>query len=366
MIFLALVRPSLPAMTILDAGYDKLVTFNVFGGDQYTGFDIEIYNNTTNQLHFSASKTTYSNQYNIEANVLANGVDYRFRVRTKLESNYSEFSDFMLLKCYTLQVCTINNLPITDNQRIVNNQNYTFEGTYFQAEGVPITSYQYILYDQNKNVVQEFNRVYTSSTSVNQKVEGFTPSTEYYIELKCTDQYELEVSSGLVHFSVIYEAPRIKQVVELENEADTASVKIASNMIQIIFKVDNEPPVYINEQEIDLRNNRAYLDEQLNMVGNFTLKIYCRAIPTVDIGAEDYFLTLTSIDKSIWIKMKESEGRIHVYKIVQPKPSGADLVSHYVSPVIENYVAGESYLVIQINQVNRRIDVFAEVTEMVA
>lgn len=363
---MALTRPSLPIMTIMDAGYDKEITFDVFGGDQYTGFDVEIYNNSTNVLFFTASKDTYSNKFNIEANTLANGVDYRFRIKTKLGNTYSEFSDFMLLKCYTTPVCTINNLEIVGDVRVVNNQNYTMQGTYFQAENISLQAYQYILYDHNRNVLQEFNPVYTNVTAVNQRIEGFSPKTEYYIELRCTDQYDLQVSSGLVHFLVDYEAPRIKQVVDLENEKETASVKISSNMIQIIFKVDNEPPVYINEQEIDLRSNRAYLDEQLNLAGNFTMKIYARAIPTVDIGEEKYFLTITSIDGNTKIKMKESEGRIHVYKIVTPKPSGADLVSHYASPIIENYVAGESYLAIQINHVNRRIDVYAQVTEMVA
>lgn len=364
---MALVRPSLPSMTVMDAGYDQIITFDVFGGDQYNGFDVEIYNNETNVLHFSASKTTYSNTYNIEAGVLANGVDYRFRVRTKIgDSSYSEYSDFMLLKCYTKPVCTINNLQIVDNKRVINNQNYTFEGTYFQAEGVGLSNYQYVLYNQNKEVIQEFNKVYTDITSVNQKVEGFSPVSEYYIELICTDQYEQVVSSGLVHFYVEYEAPRIKQVVNLENEKETASVKISSNMIQIIFKSDSDTPKYINEQEIDLTNNRIYLDEQMNLVGNFTLKFYGRGIPTKEIGEEDYFLTLRSIDGDTYIKMKESGSRIHVYKEVKPKPSGAVVVSHYASPIIENYIPGESYLVIQINHVNRRIDVFAQVTEQVA
>lgn len=363
---MALIRPSLPTMTIMDAGYDQLVTFEVFGGDQFTGYDIEIYNNETNVLHFSVSRTTYSNKFNIEANTLSNGVDYRMRVRTTMSSSYSDWSDQMILKCYTKPVCTINNLEIVGDDRVVGNQNYTFEGSYFQAENVSIKSYQYILYNHNKEVVQTFNEVYTTQNDCDQKIEGFSPATEYYIELKCKDQYDLQVSSGLVHFLVEYEAPRIKQDVVLENEKETASVKISSDMIQIIFKVDNAPPVYINEQEIDLRNNRAYLDEMINLVGNFTLKIYCRNIPRKAIGEEDYFLTLTSIDKTTKIRMKESEGRIHVYKIVTPKPSGADLVSHYVSPIIEGYIPNKSYVVIQINHVNRRIDVYARVTEMVA
>lgn len=363
---MALIRPSLPTMTIMDAGYDQLITFEVYGGSQYTGYEVEIYNNETNVLHYSSARSTYSNQFNIEANTLANGTDYRFRVRTSLDDDYSEYSDFMLLKCYTKPVCTINNLKIDGDRRVVNAQNYTFEGSYFQAENVSIKTYQYLLYDQYKNLIQEFNEVFTKENTINQRVEGFTPNTEYYVELICVDQFDLKVTSGIIHFYVDYEAPRITQVVDLENDKETASVKISSSMIQLLWQPENEDTVFVNEQEIDLSDNKIRLDKHYNLVGNFTIKIYCRAIPSVDIGEEKYFLTITSVDGGTTINLKESGGRIHAYKIQQPKPTGSAIVGHYASPVIENYIPGESYVVIQINHVNRRLDIYAQVTEMVA
>lgn len=366
---MSLVRPSLPTTIVLDALYDKEVVFGVYGGDQYTGYEVQIYNNETNVLFFSTSKTTYSNKYNIEANALANGTEYRFRIRTTLiteaTEDYSEWSDYMIIKCYTTPTCSIDNLVGADGERIIGNQNYVFEGTYYQAENVPMKSYQFILYDKNKNELQEFASVYSTGNSVSQKVEGFSPQADYFIELICIDQYDLQISSGLIGFSVQYEAPRIRQTVELENEKETASVKISSNMIQIIFKTDEEP-VFINEQELDLTNNRAYLDEQMDLAGNFTMKLYVRNLPHVDIGEKEYFMTLTSIDESVKIYMKESGNRIHVYKVLTPKPNGSDIISHYMSPVIENYIPEQSAVVIQINHVNRRIDVYAQVIEVIA
>ena len=368
---MALVRPSFSFESLVfDAQKDNEITFNVFGGDQYTGYEVEIFNNETNELFFSASKTTYSKKFLLEANTLSNGIEYRIRVRTciitETSEEYSGYSDQVIIKCYSTPTCSIDNLTNEAGNRVITNQNYSFEGSFFQSEGIALSSYQFILYGADKEPIQEFNKVFTSASKFTQAVEGFSPQADYFIELICVDENNFEVSTGLISFRVDYVAPRIKQIVELVNEKETASVKITSNMIQIIFKVDNAPPVYINEQEIDLRNNRAYLDEMINLVGNFTLKIYCRNIPRKAIGEEDYFLTLTSIDKTTKIRMKESEGRIHVYKIVTPKPSGADLVSHYVSPIIEGYIPNKSYVVIQINHVNRRIDVYARVTEMVA
>lgn len=371
---MALTRPSLPENTIMDAQYDVQITFEAFGGTQHMGYDVEIYDNETNVLFFAMSKSnTSSNKISIEANTLSNGTVYRIHVHTfDSDGNYSDWSDFGLITCYTTPVCTIDNIEIVDNRRVVANQNYSFVGSYQQNEGIEIQSYQYILYTSEQEVLQVFDSVsYQFIEAYNeliQKVEGFTPSTQYYVELRCTDKNGLEVSSGLIHFYVEYEAPRIKQIVTLENEAETASVKISSDMIQIIFKLEDEEtvPVYINEQELDLRGTYAYVDEYINIPMNFTLKIYCRAIPTQDIGEEEYFLTLTSSDGLTKIQMKESGNRIHVYKTVTPKQSGADIISHYVSNEIEDYVPGKSYVVIQINHFNRRIDVFAQVTEMVA
>lgn len=365
---MALIRPSLSDMVILDALYDKEIQFNVFGGDQFNGYEIEIYNNETNVLHYYVSKSTYSTKFNIEANVLANGNVYRLRVRTfyssSSQTDYSEYSDFMLVKCYTTPVCSIDNLLNENGERVIGNQNHIFEGSFYQAENIPLKSYQYILYDEDKKILQTFNIVYSTGKKTQQSIEGFSSRTTYYIELICTDQNNLTVSTGLIDFYVLYEAPRIRQVVHLENDKDNAAVNVSCNMIQIIFKIDPKPPIYINDQELDLRNNTiAYLDEQLNLTGNFTLKIYAKNIPSVDIGEESYFCTLKSIDNSVQIHLKESEGYIHAYKILTPKPNGADIISHYMSAKIENYEPEKSYLVIQINHVNRRIDIYAQVIE---
>ena len=367
---MALTRPSLPDQMIMDARYDTEVTFFCYNSEEWDGYNIQIFDTTTNVMHFATSVNTHSNKINIEAYTLANGVDYRIQIQTFKGEETSAYSDPCTLICYTKPVCIINNIDIVDGERIVPTQNFIFEGEYSQSEKVGIKTFNYVLYDQYKNVIQTYDKQYISDAPVNavctQKIEGFSPKTIYYIELQCEDQNNLQISSGLIQFFVDYRKPRITQVVDLENEKETASVKISSSMIQILFKVDNEPPVFINEQEIDLLENRAYLDERIDITGNFTMNLYARQLPTADIGEESYFLTLTSIDGDTLIQMKESEGRIHVYKTVKPKPSGDILVSHYASPVFEGYVPNESYLVIQINHVSRRIDVYAQVTEMVA
>lgn len=384
---MALTRPSLPDQITMDVADDTEISFSCYNSEEWDGYNVKIINDETNTIHFTTTVNTSSNKFVIKSGEcnLSNGVEYRIQIQTFKGDESSEYSDSCAIICYTKPVCIIKNIEIVEGERIVPTQNFTFEGEYSQSEMVGIKTFNYVLYDQYENVIQIFDKQYVSNAPANydqcnQKVEGFSPQTEYYIELQCVDQHNLQISSGRIKFFVDYRRPRITQVVDLENEKDTASVKISSSMIQILFKVDDEPPVFINGQEIALcevldaegnviegtKHTRAYLDERIDITGNFTMKLYARKLPTTAIGEESYFLTLTSIDGNTLIQMKESEGRIHVYKTVKPKPSGALLVSHYVSPVIEGYVPNESYLVIQINHVNRRIDVHAQVTEMVA
>lgn len=384
---MALTRPSLPENTIMDASVDNVIMFEALGGDRVVGFDVQIADsNNLSKLIYSMSekKDTY-NRIHIPANSIPNGAIYHIRVRTYNEAgNFSNWSDYGLLNCYVTPVCVIDNIPIVDEKRVVPEQNYIFVGSYHQNEGIAISRYQYILYNSEKELIQQFDLVNSdriaSNSELTQRVEGFEVNTEYYIELKCTDVNGLEVSSGLVSFIAEYEVPRIRQIVELENEASTASVKISSDMIQIIFKIeDGSVPVYINEQELMLyrvySDNDgnvirepivAYVDEYLNIPSNFTLKIYCRTIPRSSSGEEKYFLTLTSADGLTKIQMKEYDNRIHVYKTQTPKPSGADIRGHYVSDEIAGYQPNLSYVAIQISQVNGRLDVFAEVTDLVA
>lgn len=380
---MALTRPSLPDYTIIDVHYDNQVVFEIFGGDRIIGYEVEIYNNETNVFVVRLTESNIaSNRIKIQANTnnLSNGTIYNMQIRTFDEKgNYSNWSDRKILNCYTTPVCTIDNIAIDGDVRVVPDQNYIFVGSYQQSEKIAISNFRYVVYDADKNVIQKFSVIDSSriesNSKLEQRVEGFAPDTMYHIELLCTDSYGLEVSSGLISFIARYEVPRIKQIVELENEQETASVKISSEMIQIIFKLeDDENAIYLDEQEIQLYRgsgkNRtpitAYVDEYLNIPENFTLKIYCRKIPRKEINQKEYFLTLKSYDGLTKICLKEYDNRIHVYKITTPKPSGSEIVGHYVSDVIEGYKPNNSSVVIQINHVNGRFDVTAQLIGAVA
>lgn len=369
---MALLRPSLADSICIDVSHDNIITFSVHGGDQFVGYSVQIVDSSNRQV-YSATKTTYSNSFNLQAgtNGINNGNEYKIRFQTiGIDGSTSGYSDYMIMYCYSTPVCVIptTNLPIDVdlNDRVVNAQNYTFEAEYSQAESVPIKSYQFFIYTADKELLHEYSVVFTSSAKFTQTVEGFSANTEYYIEVRVTDFYDRTVSSGLIHFTVFYEKPRIQQHLDLFNNKEQAAVECYSSLIQIIFKSDNEEVQYIDGQELDLRNNRIHLDEQIDLAGNFTMKLYLRDIPRKENGDDEYFFTMNSIDGKIRIKLKEYGNRIHAYKIFYPQNGINEIVSHYVSDIIPDYIPEESYVLIQINHTDNRLDIRAIVTERIA
>ena len=366
---MALTRPSLPEKIIMDVNDNAEISFTCYENDNWSGYNVKI--TSTGVLPQIITRKTKTNVVKISKGIIEsdngnsfvfeNGITYQIYIQTFNDDDVSEYSDYCMIVCYKKPTCEITNLLYKDGKYTIPAQNYLFEGKYTQDQGIEIKNFQYVLYDDNKNVLEIYEKKYDNSCS--QKIEGLSPQTNYYLELKCVDQNDLLVSSGLILVYVDYEQPRITQHVYLENEKDTASVKISSPMIQILFKVDNEPPVYIGDKEIDATNNRVYLDERIDIIGNFTLKLYGRKIPTASIGEELYFLTLTSYDGGTVIQLKECEGRIHAYKTIIPYPSGEPIVSHYVSPIIDGYIQKNSYIVIQLNHVNNRIELYARVMD---
>lgn len=368
---MALLTPSLPERLIMDASQDSVVSFKTSGYMRHTGCKVRILDiNTGESVYTNSDYSNSTNKFTIPASSVANGKEYILIVQLVKgeDKEVSNWSEDCLLCCYSAPVCTIDNIGSADGESIVQNQNYTFEGTYYQADGVKIQSYYYVLYDNNNKVLQVYDKYYLRNASSSeicvQKIEGLEANKVYYIELICIDNYSKENVSERYRFTVRYDMPRFTQFVEISNEEETASVKMEASMIQILFDTDKDP-VFINKQELDLRDNRAYNriysngTTRLNISGDFTLKLYCREVPRTEPGIESYFLTLTSDDKSTKIQMKEMDGRIHVYKTITFQNSDFPMKSHYMSDEISGYKVGDK-IIIQINHTNGRLDVYAQ------
>lgn len=371
---MALKKPETQPLCI-DASKENRIQFNVFGGDQYTGFYFRVYSKTNQtQVVYWEKIYTISNYYTIPYDALNNGNSYYYTIQTfrpdpmnSQSEELSVMSDMLVtLDCYSEPTCSITGLTYSDElmSEVINSQNYSFDGVYSQGESIKIEKHQWFVYDANKNLLMTYPMVYSDSPRFSQMVEGFGAKEKYTIKLVCYDTFGRQCSSEHT-FIADYIKPRVQQELVLENDGQSAAVKASISLIQIIFKSQNKEVVYQNDAMVDLTNNKIWVDEQIDLEQNYTIKLYAKNIPRVNKASSDYFFTITSRDGRVTIGMKEYDDRIHVYKLV--KYNGSDtLISHYASEVMSGYKSNSSYVVIQINHVYGRIDVNAIVSGVIA
>lgn len=355
-----LARPVLPALKIVDAKVKNTIQFTVKGGEQVGGYVLEIYDNSDGSYVKEKKTHTLISEFIILANELANGKEYRIRLKTFNttvlpdfsnidDNNSSEWSDYMVLRCFSQGVVTINNIPKDEatQEYLVKNQTFTFEGSYVQKENVQLKSYRYILYDKDKVIVETYSAVYQIDGVLSQQVVGFKNQAEYYIELLTIDQYDIECTSGLIKFRVDYLPPKIQQVLKVTNDYDNALIKSEAQIIQVLIKVDGYYE-FIDEAELDITTDgtRAYVDNGFELSKVWSMQFWCR-------GIEDNkpFLRLKCAGGEL---LGDIHGnRVHIYKRT------STFASHHASDVIENYDKTRP-LTIFLSHEDGRINVYAQ------
>lgn len=244
-----LTRPSLNGLLVCDA--TQAIKFDFFvstNSDQVVGHHVQCVNNITGEIVHEHKTMSFLLTCSIAANQLLNGKEYRVRIRTynsniksdfsnETNNNTSEWSDYMILKCFTVARVSITNIPIdVTGNRLIKNQTFTFEGEYFQKENVGLKSFRYILYDKDKVVLQVYPEVYQLDGLLKQEMAGFLSDKEYFVELVVLNQYDIETRSELAGFRVDYSLPRITQILQVTNDEENALVKVDAQIIQMLLQ----------------------------------------------------------------------------------------------------------------------------------
>ncbi len=340
---MALVIPIINLFTPFDALANYTISFIATGGDQVVAHEIEIENNRTQTQVYIQKQNVFQLQHSLTANTLTNGVEYRIRVRTYNQANTtSAWSDWMIFKCLTTPIVLITN--ITDGK--INNQTYTFTGSYSQADDEPLQSYRYLLYNQHQALLQSFDEKF--DVLLKQEMGGLENNTVIYIELKVITVNGVEASSGLVQVTPVYIQPTITTMLNLKNDKDKAAIQITANIIQIIGTATNY--TYEDNDWINVKTGNVNFDEGFNLDGDFTLKLWLK-----DIVAEDIVI-LKLLGSQGYTDIKFYNNIFHAFKQVHTH----DLVSHFISNSITLPTA-TNILYLQIQQVDDLLQLQCEI-----
>ena len=267
--------------TCIDATKQSIITFSVIGSEKYDGFEYELYNQE-NEKVYSNTVNNSTNRIVIAANVLQNGLEYKIKLRTfiielvnnKEEKTYSEWSNMYIIKTYKLATVTI------DNIQTVERQSYTFIGRYESDSDVAMKYYYYYLYDENNFPIRKCQKQYTLNTNnLNQFISGLDDNKTYNIELICVDQNNIESKSQRYTFSVVFDKPKIKQVIKANTDACNATVYVESNVLQLRFISGNDDWNYLLDDWIDLtRDGWIYLDRSFELLEDFNIQLWFKKL----------------------------------------------------------------------------------------
>lgn len=285
-----LTQPIVNPIAAFDATRAHAINFTVIGGAQVVGNRLVISDNETGTEIYNNKQLTMKLEHTVPAGTLSNGGYYNAVIYTVDNSGAeSVASTAVPFYCYSQPVLTIDNIPQTET---IENGTYAFVGSYLQQEDEPLNSYQYTLYNSNKEVLSQSALIYyEADSSLSYTFVGMSNDTAYYISLTGETVNGTKITSGLRYFTVRYLQPASFAICDLVNNCEDGYIQISSNIVAIDGKSNPDPPVYIDDKEVDLREPDTWVrwDEGFRIQNDFTMRVWGR-----DFNPYEKIITLTN------------------------------------------------------------------------
>lgn len=244
-----------------------------------------IRNNQNNTIVYNQKIVTFRFQHVLPPNVpnLNNGSYYSAQLYTyDSQDTQSVSSNIIQFYCYTQPTLSIVNMPVGN---IITNSTYEFSFLYNQIQKELLNSYIVNLYDTTGQIISTSGTQYIGSsaqppTTFVYTFKGFDDKAAYYIESVGITVNNTVVTTGKVSFTVRYVAPTAFALLQLSNECEKGYIDINSN-IQIIEGESNpSPPIYINNQKINLTAPNSWVrwSTGYNISNDFLMRIWAERL----------------------------------------------------------------------------------------
>lgn len=278
---MALTRPTLIAVPSFDATQSFTFTFTVqSGSSQIVANQLTIRRQSDNTVVYDEKQETFKYEHVVNANELVNGTYYNAVVSVfDAEDNQSPTSIPIQFWCYSTPSVVFTNIPVDS---IIANASFNFTFTYTQNEGEVLNSYIINLYNAFQTQVATSGICYAQNGEPPFNGEylfaGFEDNTTYFIEVVATTINNAIVSTGKQQFTVKYSRPDLFTLVELKNNCDEGYITLRSNIIIIEGTSNPDPPMYIDNKEVDLTNEGSWVEwnDGYNINSNFLARVWFR------------------------------------------------------------------------------------------
>lgn len=324
---MALTTPILYNVPAFDATKEQVFTFAVVGGSQVAANTLTIKDNATLTTVYSQTQTTYRFEHTLPANTLTNGTYYQATLTTKdAQGNESSPSNPIQFYCYSEPTFVISNMP-TGN--VVTNSSFAFNVTYNQEQGEILNAYVFNLYSASGVLISTSGTMYnTDSTlplTLSYLFSGFEDKASYSVEVTGVTTNGTQITTGRVGFTTSYTTPDTFSFLFLTNNCKGGYITIESNVIGIDGKTNPDPPIYIDNKEIDLRADGSYVDwpEGYEISGDWTARLWGRDYqPNTEIlkfstvDGDTISIGYFTDDTNCWFELRAlHEGNVWAYTI---------------------------------------------------
>ena len=352
---MALTAPILDTISPFDAAFAYTLRFASYGGDQVVRNKLVISNAATNAVVYDAQVESFLFQHIIPAGILVNGVSYRASVQTGNAMNeWSAASNNIVFKVSTTPVVSVTNV----SSGLVNNQSFSFVGSYSQAEGELLESFRFNLYSQNDILFKAGDAVYGTPTgsygALSYMFDGMQNNSGYFIELMVRTVSGMEVVTPKYFFTVQFFQPIIENVVHLENIPEQGGVMVSTQVVRLIWEHLRGDVFFEADEWVNLKNGAIYIEDGFDLNGDFTLKLWVKDIPE-----EVNFLSLYTREGFLCLfrGVRYGISKIYAFKKIYAAPTAVQFV---YSGELTGYSQG-STLFICLQKCGNRIAVSAEV-----
>lgn len=276
-----LTKPVLNNAPAFDATTEFIFTFAVpSGGDQVTRNRLTIIDQSTGLQVYQQTQITFGLAHTLPANTLSNGSYYSAYINTfNAGGGMSVNSNTIQFYCFTTPSFAFTNLPVGN---IIANNSFNFEITYNQIEGELLDSYRYDLYDAQQTLVSTSGVKFVGlstppPTIVTYEFGGFADNTVYYIKGFGSTINGTSIETSLTSITVKYIQPNIFAIVELSQNCTGGYVTVKSNMSNIEGTSNPNPPMYIDDEAVDLTEEGSWANwnqNQFDFSGDWTLGVW--------------------------------------------------------------------------------------------
>lgn len=259
--------PILYNISTFDAGNDKSIEFK-WEGNQAFKNRCRIRDNVTNSIVYEVEQTTMQLRHIIPANTLTNGKLYNIQIATvDSAGTVSDYSNSVLFYCFTTPTFNFTNVV---NNQVIQNSSYQVSLEYSQPEGETLRSFEIILYDMSKSIINTSGILYTGMNDLTYTLTDLDDNSSCYIRAIGITTNGMEIETEYIYFSVNYEQPSVYSILTLENLNTEGYIKLQSN-INVIECYTDKPPIFVDGEYIDLTDNTIGINEGFSFENDFII-----------------------------------------------------------------------------------------------